>query len=141
VVAAIDLNRRGGSGDPPLPFTHASKKLARIASEPAHLIPTSSCQLNSCGNNDGGGGDSKLGARYTSNMKVHYNSAFGMDRTRNNCMGNTHSTSDNRNNSRLGIQPRLPQLLEFRRKPERQNAARERKRMHLPSMQSKEPFS
>src|SRR5207249_863855 len=111
-------------------ITHASKKTGSDCFRASSLIPTSSCQLNSCGNNDGGGGDSKLGAR-----------CIGMDRTRSSCMGNTHSTSDNRNNSRLGIQSQLPQLLEFRRKSGRQNAARERKRIHLPSMQSKEPFS
>ena len=55
-------------------------------------------------------------------------------------MGNTHSISDNHNNS-PGIQSRLPQHLEFRRKPVRQNAALEQKRIQLPPMQLKEAFS
>jgi hypothetical protein len=52
----------------------------------------------------------------------------------NNHRGNTHSTPDSRN-SLPGIQT------QFRPKPERQNAAPERKPIHLPPMLLREPFS
>src|ERR1043166_1413614 len=91
------------------------KKLARNCSRASSLIITSSFQLSSCGNNDDGdGGDSKLGGHCAS-------STIGKDSTRSSHRGDTHSTSDNRNSSRPGIQSRLPQFLEFRRKSALQN--------------------
>src|SRR6266566_987829 len=85
------------------------------------LILTSSRQLSSCGSNDDGdGGDSKLDARWTSNTRAHRSS--GKDRTRSSC---THSTSDNRKNIRKTGNQLQRSLLEFRRKSERQNSARE----------------
>jgi hypothetical protein len=50
---------------------------------------------------------------------------------------NNYSTWDNRRNSRLEIQNLVPGL----RRSERQNAARERKPIHLPSMRLREAFS
>jgi hypothetical protein len=131
-------------------FCVAKEKLARDCSRTSSLILTLLYQLSTCGSNDGGDGvyDSKLDARYTSSMKGRYSSTSGMDSTLSNrcssCMGNTrHNTSDNRNSIRKTdiLRSRLPQLLEFRRKLERQNAARARKPIHLPPVQLKEAFS
>jgi hypothetical protein len=90
------------------------------------LILTSSIfELSSCGNNDDGdGADNKPDARCTRSSR----------------MLDTHSISDNHNNS-PGIQSRLPRFPEFRRKSERQSAAREQKRIQLRPMQLKEAFS
>ena len=65
-------------------------------------------------------------------------------------MAENSSTADNTqntntldsHNSRLGILlSQLPQFLEFRRKPARQNSAQEQKPVHLPPMQLREAFS
>ena len=73
-------------------------------------------------NDDGGGGNS--GARRT-NSKA--DNSHSTDTVGNSYRGNTHNNPDS--------QP------QFRPKPERQNAARERKPIHLPPMQLKEAFS
>jgi hypothetical protein len=74
-------------------------------------------------NDDGGGGNS--GARCTSSMKAQ-NSSHSTD-----MVGSIHT-----DNSRI----RNPDS-QFRPKSERQNAARERKPIHLPPMQLREAFS
>ena len=73
-------------------------------------------------NDDGGGGNS--GARRT-NSKAH--NSHSTDTVGNSHRGNTHNNPDS--------QP------QFRPKPERQNAARERKPIHLSPMQLREAFS
>ncbi|HEU5247757.1 MAG TPA: hypothetical protein VFU09_11760, partial [Candidatus Udaeobacter sp.] len=73
-------------------------------------------------NDDGGGGNS--GARRT-NSKA--DNSHSTDTVGNSYRGNTHNNPDS--------QP------QFRPKPERQNAALERKPIHLPPMQLKEVFS
>jgi hypothetical protein len=112
------------------------KKTGSDCFRASSLISTSSCQLNSCGNNDVDGGDSKPDARCTNSMRDRSNSTNMVDK--NSTAGCSRSTD---NHSRLGIQSRLPQLPEFRRKSERQNSAQERKRIRLPPMQLKEAFS
>jgi len=87
--------------------------------------------VNTDSSNDGGGGGS-TDARRTNRTMAHYSSHT--DTVGNNHMGNTHSSPDSRN-SLPGIQP------QFRPKPERQNAAPERKPIHLPPMLLREPFS
>ena len=74
-------------------------------------------------NDDGGGGNS--GVRSTNSMMAQ-NSSHSTD-----MVGSTHT-----DNSRIRNLDR-----QFRPKSERQNAARERKPIHLPSMQSREAFS
>ena len=73
-------------------------------------------------NDDGGGGNS--GARRT-NSKAD----------------NSHSTDTAGNSHRGSTHNNLDSQPQFRPKPERQNAARGRKPIHLPPMQLKEAFS
>ena len=86
--------------------------------------------LNRGSNDDDGGGGNRLDARDTSSMMAHSSSYSTVDkryhsrvRTGNSCICNRES------NSRL------------RPKRRRQNAARERKPIHLPPMQLEEAFS
>src|SRR5439155_14420812 len=101
--------------------------------------------VNSCGSNDDGdGGDSKLDARCTSNMRDRCNSTNDMAENSSTACNirrdniQSKSTPDSHNSRR---QSRLLQFLEFRRKFERQNSARERKPIHLPPIQLREAFS
>ena len=75
------------------------------------------------GNDDGGGGNSDV--RWTNSMMAQ-NSSHSTD-----MVGSIHT-----DNSRI----RNPDS-QFRPTPERQNAARERKPIHLPPMQLREAFS
>src|SRR6266478_1471455 len=81
-------------------------------------------QLSTDSNNDGGGGGNS-GVRWTNSMMAQ-NSSHSTD-----MVGSIHT-----DNSRI----RNPDS-QFRPKSERQNAARERKPIHLPPMQLREAFS
>ena len=100
------------------------KKPARNHFQAGSLIHTSLRQLNRVINDDGGGGSSS-DARDTSSMTAH-NSSRSRD-----MVGSIHM--DN-------IRIRNPDS-QFRPKSERQNAARERRLIHLPPMQLREAFS
>ena len=84
-----------------------------------------------CGSNGDDGGGNKPGAHRTSSMKVPHNNHHSMDMVESIHTGNCCIRYPDSHNSR-------PQ---FRLKSERQNAAWERKPIHLPSMQSREAFS
>ena len=110
----------------------------------AHTTAVSPVLFN--GSNDDGGGGSKLYARDTSSMSVRMsdpcnNTGIVENKRRTAACSihtdNNYSTSDSRHNSRLEIQNLAPEL----RRSERQNAARERKPTHLPSMRLREAFS
>ena len=90
------------------------------------LIILRQLSTNSGSNDDdGGGGDNRLDARCTSNTKArnssHSTDRAGSIRMDNSCIRKPGSR--------------------FRPKSARQNAARERKPIHLPPMQLKEAFS
>src|SRR6516165_10496251 len=91
------------------------------------LNPRASCQLNSDSNDDDGG-DNKLGVRDASSMTAHNSSYSTVDR-RYHSRVDSIRTGNRDSNSRL------------RPKRRHQNAARERKAIHLPSMQLREAFS
>jgi hypothetical protein len=97
------------------------QKKAGLESLPSRLSRLRHLSTDSS-NDDGGGGNS--GARRT-NSKA--DNSHSTDTVGNSYRGNTHNNPDS--------QP------QFRPKPERQNAARERKPIHLPPMQLKEAFS
>ena len=117
-----------------------AKKRAGSESLPSHLSGFYILgQLSTrCGSNDADGGGNKPGARRTSSMKVpHNNNHHSTDMVESIRIHTGYSRIRNPDsrNTRPEIQP------QFRPKPERQNAARERKSIHLPSMQSGEAFS
>jgi hypothetical protein len=91
-------------------------------------------QLNTDGSNDDGGGGGNSSDDRRTNRTMAHHSSHSTDTVGNNHRGKTHSSRDSRN-SLPGIQP------QFRPKPERQNAAPERKPIHLPPMLLREPFS
>ena len=111
------------------------KKPARNHFQAGSLIHTSLRQLNRVINDDGGGGSSS-DARDTSSMTAH-NSSRSRDMVGSIHMDNSCIRNRDSHNSRR-IRPQLAQL---RPKRWRQNAARERKPIHLPPMQLKEAFS
>jgi len=90
-----------------------------------------------CGSNDDDGGGNKPGVHQTSSMKVPHNN-HSTDMVESIHTGNCRIRNPDSHNSRPKIQPQFPQ---FRPKSERQNAAWERKPIHLPSMQLREAFS
>jgi hypothetical protein len=104
---------------------HIGKKRAGPESLPSQLSGLYVLRQLSTdsGNDDGGGGNS--GVRWTNSMMAQ-NSSHSTD-----MVGSIHT-----DNSRI----RNPDS-QFRPKSERQNAARERKPIHLPPMQLREAFS
>ena len=95
-------------------------------------------QLSTHGGSNGGDGDgNKPGAHRTSSMKVPHNS-HSTDTVGSIYTDSSRIRNPDSRNSRPRIQPQFPQ---FRLKSERQNAARERKSIHLRSTQLREAFS
>jgi hypothetical protein len=91
-----------------------------------------------CGSSGDDGGENKPDAHRTSSMKVPHNNHHSTGMVESIHTGNCCIRNPDSHNSRPEIQPQFPQ---FQPKSERQNAAWERKPIHLPSMQSKEAFS
>ena len=104
------------------------KSWLEIASEPAQLVQEL-LRLSSDDDIDGGGNSD---ARCS--MKGHYNN-HRIDKVGSNCTGNSHIHSDNNDTRSSGNRPR------FQLTPERQNAARVRKLIRLPSKRLREVFS
>jgi len=100
-----------------------------IASKPAQGIYILH-QLNTHGSNDDGGSGGNSSDARCANRTMAHNRSHSTDTVGNNHRGNTHSNLDSRS---LQTQ--------FRSKPERQNAAPERKPIHLPPILLRELFS
>jgi hypothetical protein len=116
------------------------KSWLEIVSEPAQTIYILT-SLSSDSNDDTDGGGCN-GARCTCSTKGPWNSR-STDKVDSIHMGNSHIRTDSCCSSHTDKLDNQTQLLrpQFRLKPARQNAARERKPIRTPSMQLTEAFS
>ena len=124
---------------------HWLKKLAWNLFQASSVNSTFLRQLSTRdGSNDDGGGGNKPGAHRTSSTRDPCNScrtdmtgSIHMDNTRiRSPDSRSHKSYIGKPGNQIQLQP-----LQFPLKCERQNAARERKQIHLPSMQLREAFS